>query len=74
MAVEIMIATPAVRNLIREEKVHQIYSALQTGTDLGMQTMNQALANLYRKGKVKYQEVMDRTTDPRDLERQIRGG
>ena len=74
IAVEIMMATPAVRNLIREEKVHQIYSALQTGADLGMQTMNMSMANLYRKGKVKYQEIMDRTMDQRDLERLVRGG
>lgn len=74
IAVEIMIATPAVRNLIREEKVHQIYSALQTGADLGMQTMNMSMAGLYRKGKVKYQEIMDRTMDQRDLERLVRGG
>jgi twitching motility protein PilT len=74
IAVEVMIATPAVRNLIREEKVHQIYSALQTGMDIGMQTMNMAMAALYRRGKVKYQEIMDRTMDPRDLERLVRGG
>jgi twitching motility protein PilT len=74
IAVEVMIATPAVRNLIREEKVHQVYSALQTGADTGMQTMNMSMAALYRKGKVKYQEIMDRTTDARDLERLVRGG
>ncbi len=74
ICIEVMIATPAVRNLIREEKVHQIYSSLQTGTDVGMQTMNMALANLYRKGKASYKEVMDRTTDIRDLERLVKGG
>jgi twitching motility protein PilT len=68
-----MIATPAIRNLIREEKVHQIYSSLQTGQDLGMQTMNASMATLYRRGKVKYQEIADRTTDLRDLERIVRG-
>jgi twitching motility protein PilT len=73
IAVEVMIATPAVRNLIRDEKVHQIYSALQTGQDIGMQTMNQSMANLYRKGRVTYQTIMDRTTDARDLERQVKG-
>ena len=73
IAVEVMIATPAVRNLIRDEKVHQIYSALQTGQDVGMQTMNSSMAALYRKGKVTYQTIMDRTTDQRDLERQVKG-
>jgi twitching motility protein PilT len=73
IAVEVMIATPAVRNLIRDEKVHQIYSALQTGQDVGMQTMNSSMAALYRKGRVTYQTIMDRTTDARDLERQVKG-
>ncbi len=74
IAVEVLIATPAVRNLIREEKVHQIGSQLQTGQEFGMQTMNQSLAALYRKGLATYQVIMDRTTDPRDLERVVRGG
>ena len=43
MALEIMVATPAIRNLIREEKIHQIYSAMQAGQKFGMQTMNQSL-------------------------------
>jgi twitching motility protein PilT len=73
IAVEVMIATPAVRNLIREEKVHQLYSALQTGADLGMQTMNMSMAKLYRAGQVTYQAIMDRTTDAKDLERQVKG-
>jgi twitching motility protein PilT len=73
IAVEVMIATPAIRNLIRDEKVHQISSALQTGQDIGMQTMNQSMSALYRKGRVTYQAIMDRTTDARDLERQVKG-
>jgi len=73
IAAEVLIATPAIRNLIREEKVHQIYSSLQTGADLGMQTMNASMATLYRRGRVKYQEIADRTTDLRDLERIVRG-
>ena len=49
-ALEIMMPTPAIRNLIRDDKVHQIYSAMQTGQErAGMQTMNQSLAALYRK-------------------------
>ena len=48
MALEILVPTPGIRNLIREDKVHQIYSAMQTGQEkLGMQTMNQSLATLY---------------------------
>jgi len=48
MSLEIMVATPAIRNLIREEKIHQIYSAMQAGQKFGMQTMNQSLAELVR--------------------------
>ncbi len=71
------IATPAVRNLIRDEKVHQdLLVALQIrpGREFGMQTMNMSMAALYRKGKVTYQTIMDCTTDQRDLERQVKGG
>ena len=49
---EIMIGTPAIRNLIREEKVAQMYSAIQTGAALGMQTLDQALEKLVREGKI----------------------
>src|SRR5438128_5577621 len=50
VAMEILIPTPAIRNLIREDKIHQIYSMMQTGQEkLGMQTMNQSLATLYQK-------------------------
>jgi len=49
MSLEIMVATPAIRNLIREEKIHQIYSAMQAGQKFGMQTMNQSLAELVQK-------------------------
>ena len=48
MVMEVLIPTPAIRNLIREDKIHQIYSAMQTGTgQTGMQTFNQSLANAY---------------------------
>ena len=50
MALEILIPNSAIRNLIREDKIHQIYSMMQTGQDkFGMQTFNQALATLYHK-------------------------
>ena len=50
VSLEILVPTPAIRNLIRDDKVHQIYSAMQTGQEkLGMQTMNQSLATLYLK-------------------------
>jgi twitching motility protein PilT len=53
VALEIMVPTPAIRNLIREDKIHQIYSSMQAGQEkLGMQTMNQNLATLYLSGQI----------------------
>jgi twitching motility protein PilT len=68
MALEIMVATPAIRNLIREEKLHQIYSAMQAGQKFGMQTMNQSLAALVQKRRITREEAMHRTTIPEELE------
>ena len=59
--------------MIREEKVHQIYSAMQTGTESGMQTMNQALYELYKKQLVSYDEIFSRTMDPKELLRLVKG-
>lgn len=66
-AVELMIATPGIRNMIREAKTHQIYSAIQTGQQHGMQTMDQALAQLYRRGVISQEVAMSRAIDARDL-------
>jgi twitching motility protein PilT len=55
VATEVMVATPAIRNLIREGKTHQIYSAMQAGAQHGMHTMDQHLAELVKKGKVTYE-------------------
>ncbi len=52
IAVEVMIATDAVRNLIREEKTHQIYAMLEAGAQWGMQTMDRSLLNLYKRGRI----------------------
>lgn len=69
VACEIMTATPAVRNLIRESKVHQIYSAIQAGAKHGMQTMDQALAALVRAGAVTYEAARERCHNQGDLDR-----
>ncbi|MDI6732588.1 MAG: type IV pilus twitching motility protein PilT [Planctomycetota bacterium] len=74
LAVEIMIATPAVRSLIRDNKVHQIYSVIQTGGKLGMKTMNQALSELYKERKITYDTAMTYTSDPDDLKRIMEKG
>ena len=62
-ALEILLTTPAVRNLIREGKTHQIISAIQTGGKFGMQPMDMSLRDLYRKGIVTLEEALDRATD-----------
>jgi twitching motility protein PilT len=67
MSLEIMVATPAIRNLIREEKIHQIYSAMQAGQKFGMQTMNQSLAELVQKRRITREEAMNRSTLPEEL-------
>jgi twitching motility protein PilT len=73
MAMEIMVVTPAIRNLIREEKIHQIYSAMQAGQKFGMQTMNQSLLNLIQRGEISREEALNRTTDPQELVRLLEG-
>src|SRR5881398_1524866 len=67
MALEIMVATPAIRNLIREEKIHQVYSAIATGQKFGMQTMNQALADLTKRRLISREDGMNRSTIPEEL-------
>jgi twitching motility protein PilT len=57
-----MVATPAIRNLIREEKLHQIYSAIATGHKFGMQTMNQSLADLIRRRLITREDGLNRAT------------
>jgi len=68
-ACEVLLATPAIRNLIREGKTHQIYSSLQTGGNIGMQTMDAALATLVRQGKITQQMALSRSTTPEELRR-----
>ncbi|GLX77034.1 twitching motility protein PilT [Thalassotalea insulae] len=60
---EIMIGVPAIRNLIREAKVAQMYSAIQTGMQHGMQTMDQCLQNLVNRGMISKQDAMDKASD-----------
>src|SRR6266511_1443535 len=73
VAAEVLICTPAVRNLIREGKVHQIYSIMQAGGRFGMQTMDQALATLVKEGKISQQLAYERSHDPEELNRLIGG-
>ena len=64
-----MIPTPAVRALIREEKVHQIYSLISTGGGLGMVTMNQSLYQLCKRNLISRDVAFKRSTNPDDLKR-----
>jgi twitching motility protein PilT len=68
LASEVMISTPAIRNLIREDKIHQIYSQMQVGqTKHGMQTMNQSLLNLYLRKLISLDDALGRSMDPEEL-------
>ena len=69
VACEILVPTPAVRNLIREGKTFQIPSAMQTGMGVGMQTMDAALATLVREGKISQQLAEARSSTPDELRR-----
>jgi twitching motility protein PilT len=75
VALEIMVPTPAIRNLIREDKIHQIYSAMQTGQEkLGMQTMNQSLATLYQKRLVTHETALSASSNREELQDLINRG
>jgi len=74
LACEVLMVTSAVRNLIREQKVEQIATTMQTGGKYGMTTMNQSLCNLYLKQKITYQEAINRSTDPEDLKKYLQRG
>ena len=73
VAAEVMVATPAIRNLIREAKVHQIYSAIQAGGRYGMQTMDHALARLVATGKISVDMALQRCHDVQELQRLMGG-
>jgi twitching motility protein PilT len=71
VAAEVMVCTPAIRAVIRDEKVHQIYSLMQAGKKHGMQTMNDALQSLYMKGEVTLEEALKRSADPNEFLRAV---
>ena len=71
LAAEILVATPAVKAMIRENKIHQIGSAMQTGLQIGMKTMNISLHELYASGKIKADTAIDWSIDKEDMQRQL---
>ena len=72
LGTEVLICTPAVRSLIREGKVHQIYSAIQTSQREGMKTMNQSLAELCNKGVVSFEACIQKTTNIEEFEKLLK--
>ena len=67
-----MVPNAAIRNLIREDKVHQIYSQMQIGQDkFGMQTMNQSLFSLFHKRMISLEDALGRSQDPEELKQMI---
>ncbi len=71
-AVEVMLATPAIRNLVRESKTHQIETAIQTGGTIGMQTMDQSLRDLVLRKLIGVDDALSRAIHPDELRRMIR--
>ena len=75
MALEILMPNPAIRNLIREDKIHQIYSMMQTGQEkYGMQTLNQSLATLYFQKHITLESALQRSAHPEELQDLINRG
>ena len=75
LALEVLVPNPAIRNLIREDKVHQIYSQMQVGqSKFGMQTFNQSLASLLARKLISMEEAFGRTSDPDELKNIIASG
>lgn len=71
-AAEIMIATPAVRNIVRESKTHQLEAVIQTGAEHGMQSMDKTLVSLIHEGKISYEEAKNYAIDLEELDRMMR--
>ncbi|MFC1475206.1 type IV pilus twitching motility protein PilT [Candidatus Zixiibacteriota bacterium] len=67
LAMEVLVVTPAIRALVRDDKVHQIYSMIQSGQKFGMKTMNQSLTDLYQTGKITINDAMNYSHNPQEL-------
>jgi len=71
LVLEIMVCTPAIRAIIRDDKIHQIYSMIQSGQKYGMRSMNMSLAELYRTGKITLNDALGRSSDQNELNEMI---
>jgi len=75
MAMEILVPNPAIRNLVREDKIHQLYSAMQSGQDkFGMQTFNQSVATLYFQKQITLETALQNSSNPDELQEMIARG
>jgi twitching motility protein PilT len=75
MVMEILVPNAAIRNLIREDKIHQVYSAMQSGQDrFGMQTLNQSLATLYFQKQITLESALSHSSFPDELQEMITRG
>jgi twitching motility protein PilT len=75
LVIEVMVPNAAIRNLIREDKIHQVYSQMQVGqTKFGMQTFNQSLAMAFSKRLITLEEAMGRSSDPDELKNILQSG
>ncbi len=73
-SIEIMLGLPAIKNLIREGKTHQMYSIIETNSQMGMQTMDRSLSDLFRNGFCAYEECLMRSVDKETFARLAKGG
>lgn len=73
-AIEIMVGVPAIKNLIREGKTHQMYSVIETSSNVGMQTMDRCLADIFRRGECSFEECLMRSVDKESFSRLAKGG
>ncbi|HPS19999.1 MAG TPA: type IV pilus twitching motility protein PilT [Candidatus Omnitrophota bacterium] len=71
LAAEVLIVTSPVKSMVRDERVHQIYSTLQTSSKIGMQTMNQSLVALFRKGVISHDDMISSSSDVEELLRML---
>jgi twitching motility protein PilT len=75
LIIEVMVPNPAIRNLIREDKIHQVYSQMQVGqSKFGMQTFNQSLAVAFTKRLITWEEAVGRSSDPDELKNIVQQG
>jgi twitching motility protein PilT len=75
ISLEVLVPTPAIRNLIREDKIHQIYSSMQTGQEkVGMQTMNQSLVSLYMRKMISLETALNASSNREELQEMINRG